>query len=244
MASKKQHKTEETYTQVIPVVSCSDEAQVDQIMHLCGIPRSLTYNKLGSLQGWDLDWKKADVIVRTIIKPDEIGLPAKLWEWSVNDTMKAISAQQEAALVLLSREIWRKYPMQTTQQQRLKWIEDNKGKKKGDELKFLKAQALLLFPPCSIETARNRLLELLRVDPTQDKWLHRKFRAQYQRGHTFVRNQIVYQSQGYTCKRVNRHSVELQIQGLERGKKITIMLRCRHIIKGQILLYSQLYWST
>ena len=232
--SKKQRMTEETYAQVIPVVSCSDKTQVNQIMFLCGIPRSLTYNKLGSLQGWRLDWKKADTIVRTIMKPDEIGLPGKLWEWSVNDTMKAISAQQEAAKVFLVREIWRKYPLSLSQQQRWKWIEDNKGKTKGDELKKLKEQALDIFPPCSIEIARNRLFELLHVDPTQDKWLHRKFRAQYQRGHTFVRHQIVYQSQGYTCKRINRHCVELQIQGLERGNKITMMLRCRHIIKGQI----------
>ncbi|WP_202895728.1 transposase [Iningainema tapete] len=234
MASKKQRKTEETYTQVIPVVSCSDEAQVDQIMHLCGIPRSLTYNKLGSLQGWDLDWKKADSIIRTILKPDDIGLPGKIWEWAVNDTMKAISAQQEAAKVYLVREIWRKYPMQSVQQQRLKWLAENKGKKKGEELKALKLVSLEMFPTCAIETARNRLIELLETDPTKDKWLHRKFRTQYKRGRTFVRNQIVYQGQGYTCKRINRHSVELQIQGLERGKKITLNLRCRHIIKGQI----------
>lgn len=234
MASKKQRTTEETYTQVVPVVSCSDEAQVNKIMCLCGIPRSLTYNKLGSLQGWGLDWKKADAIVRTIIEPDEIGLPAKLWEWSVNDTMKAISAQQSSAKVFLSREIWRRYPMQTTQQQRLKWNEDNKNNKKGDELKELKEQALKLFPPCSIEIARNRLFDLLHVDPTKDKWLHRKFRVQYQPGHTFIRNQIVYQNQGYICKRLNRHSVELLLQGLERGKKIILKLRCRHIIKGQI----------
>lgn len=234
MASKKQQITEETYTQVIPVVSCSDEAQVNKIMHLCGIPRSLTYKKLGSLQGWNTDWKKADSIIRVILKPDNIGLPGKIWEWTVNDTMKAISAQQEADLVYLVREIWRKYPMQSAQQQRLKWLAENKGKKKGDELKVLKQQSLELFPPCPIETARNRLIELLETDPTKDKWLHRKFRAQYKRGHTFVRNQIVFQGQGYTCTRINRHSVELQIQGLERGKKITLNLRCRHIIKGQI----------
>ena len=234
MANKKQRTASETYTQVVSVVSCDDRAQINKIMHLCGIPRSLTYNKLGSLQGWSLDWKKADAIIRTIIEPGEIGLPSKLWEWSVNDTMKAISAQQEAALVFLSREIWHKYPMQSSQKERQQWIEDNKEKKKGDELKALKAKAYLLFPPCSIEIARDHLFDLLRTDPTKDKWLHRRFRNQYQAGHTFVRNQIVYQSQGYTCKRINRHSVELQVQGLERGKKITLRVRCRHIIKGQI----------
>ncbi len=90
MASKKQPITEEIYTQVIPVVSCSDEAQVGQIMHLCGIPRSITYNKHGSLQGWNIDWKKADSVVRTILKPDDIGLPGKIWEWTVNIAFAAV----------------------------------------------------------------------------------------------------------------------------------------------------------
>ncbi|KYC41061.1 hypothetical protein WA1_23375 [Scytonema hofmannii PCC 7110] len=232
--SKKQRQTEYVYTQIVPVVFCSDEAQVNEIMHLCGIPRSITYNKLGSLQGWGVDWKKADSIVRRIITPDEIGLPAKIWEWSVCDAMKAISAQQEAAKVFLIREIWRKYPISANQRQRLEWIKENKGKKKGDELKAVKQKALELFPLCSVEIARNRLFELLNTDPTRDHWLHRQFRIQYQRGHTFVRNQIVYQNAGYSCRRINRHFVELQIQGLERGKRITLRLRCRHIIKGQI----------
>ncbi|MEC4815161.1 MAG: zinc ribbon domain-containing protein [Scytonema sp. PMC 1069.18] len=232
--SKKQQKTEYTYTQVVPVVSCSDEAQLDQIMHLCGIPRALTYNKLGSLQGWSVHWTQADPIIRKILTPSDIGLPAKIWEWSVNDTMKAISAQQEAAKTFLIRDIWRKYPMQTSQRKRLEWIEVNKDKKKGEQLQQLIELALELFPPCAMEIERNRLIELLNTNPTKDNWLHRKFRSQYQRGHTFVRNQIVYQTQGYICKRLNRHSVELQIQGLERGKKMTLKLRCRHIIKGQI----------
>jgi hypothetical protein len=106
--SKKQQKTEEIYTQVVPVVSCSDVAQVSRIMHLCGTPRALTYNKLGSVQGWGLDWRKADPIIRTLLKPTEIGLPPKLWEWSVNDTTKAILIQQEAAKTFMVRAIYRR----------------------------------------------------------------------------------------------------------------------------------------
>ncbi|MBR8832477.1 MAG: transposase [Stigonema ocellatum SAG 48.90 = DSM 106950] len=238
MGKNKQQKTEYTYTQVIPVVCCSDETQINQIMHLCGIPRALTYNKLGSLQGWGLDWKKADPIIRTILKPEDIGLPSKLWEWSVNDTMKAITAQQEAAKVFLSREIWRKYPIQPSQQQRIKWIEINKENKKGEELKVLKLQSLELFPPCTVEIERNRLLELLDKNPAQDKWLHRQFRKQYLRGHTFVRNQIVYQGAGYSCKRITRNTIQLEVAGLIKGKRVTLKLRCRHIIQGQIRLRS------
>jgi IS605 OrfB family transposase len=194
---KKQQKTEEIYTQVIPVVSCSDETQVSRVMHLCGTPRALTYNKLGSLQGWGLDWRKADPIIRTLLLPTDIGLPAKLWEWSVNDTMKAISAQQEAVKTFMVRAIY----------QRTK-----------------------------DEAGRARLLDLMNNDPTSDPWLHRQFRKLFQRGHTFVRNQVVYQDNGYTCKRLTRNTVQLEVAGLERGKRITLKLKCRHVVSGQIRL--------
>ncbi|MGH8002685.1 MAG: hypothetical protein ACREPR_25440 [Brasilonema sp.] len=160
--NNKQRKTEYTYTQVIPVVSCGDETQINRMMYLCGIPRALTYNKLGSLQGWGLDWKKVDPIIRTILKPTDIGLPAKLWEWSVNDTMKAISAQQQAAKTLLVRDIYRH---------------------------------------TSDKDERKRLIELLKTNPTSDNWLHRQFRKQYLKGHTFVRNQVVYQDTGYFTRK-------------------------------------------
>ena len=194
---KKQQKTQEIYTQVIPVASSSDEAQVRRIMHLCGIERALTYNLLGALQGWGLNWRKAAPIVRTQLSPTDIGLPAKLWEWSVNDAMKAILAQQEAAKTFMIRAIYRR---------------------------------------TLDEPSRSKLLDLMHNDPTSDPWLHRVFRTQYQRGHTFVRNQIVYQGGGYTCKRLTRNTVKLEVQGLKKGKRITLKLKCRHTVSGQIRL--------
>lgn len=192
-----QQLTTEIFTQVIPVVSCADLEQIERSMELCRIPRALAYNKLGSIQGWGLDWKKADPIVRTILTPQDVGLPAKLWEWSVNDTMKAINAQQEAAKTFIVRSIY----LHTS-----------------DDLE------------------RKRLIELLKSDPTADNWLHRQYRKHYQRGHTFVDNQIVYQNAGYSCKRLTRNTVELQLAGLERGQRISIKLKCRHILSGQIRL--------
>lgn len=192
---QKQKLKTEIFTQVIPVVSCADVEQIDRIMHLCGIPRALTYNKLGSIQGWGLDWKKADPIIRTILKPLDIKLPAKLWEWAVNDTMKAIAAAQEAAKTFMVRAIYR-------------------------------------FTKDKLE--RSRLVNLLKTNPTNDNWLHRQFRKFYQRGHTFVRNQIVYQNAGYTCKRLTRNTVELEVAGLENGKRVKLKLKCRHILTGQI----------
>ena len=201
MQRKKQVTTEEIYTTIVPVAFCADEIQIDRLMDLCSIPRALTYNKLGSLFGWGLDWKKADPIVRTIATPIEIGLPAKIWEWSVNDTMKAILTAQEAAKTYLIRAIY-------------------------------------LFTSDKLE--RARLLDLMKNNPTGDNWLHRQFRELYQRGHTYLRNQIVYQGNGYTCKRLGRNTVKLEVAGLEKGKRVTLKLKCRHIIVGQIRLIRNL----
>ena len=138
--SKKQQKTEEVYTPVIPVVSCADETQVDRSVELCRIPTALTYNKLGSVKGWRLGWKNADPIVRTILKATDINLPSKLWEWSISDTMKAIAAPQEAAKVYLVREIWCKYPLSTVEKERTNWLKTAKSTKNDALLKFQKAE--------------------------------------------------------------------------------------------------------
>lgn len=199
MSRCKQRTTEETFTQVIPVVFCSDETQVNNLMHRCGIARSVTYNKLGSLQGWGLNWMKAAPKIRVVCPPESLGMDKckKVWEWSVNDCMKAISAASLAAKTFIIRAIY-----QRTQD----------------------------------ETERARLLELMNTNPTSDPWLHRQFRSQYQRGHTYQRNQIVYQGAGYTCKRLTRNTVELRVMGIVARDKIILKLKCRHIISGQIRL--------
>ncbi len=135
------------YTQVMPVFKCSDYEQLKSIMVSCGLARALTYNKLGSIAGWGLNWKKADPIIRKIIHPSQLGVPSKLFEWSVSDCFKAIKAQQEAAKTFIIRKIYQKY--------------------------------------CSQED-RQRLIELLKNNPTANNWLHRHFRKQYLRGHTYL----------------------------------------------------------
>jgi hypothetical protein len=52
--AKRKSKTDENkevYTEIIPVVYCSDNRQIDTIMKKCGTVRAETYNKLGALQG-------------------------------------------------------------------------------------------------------------------------------------------------------------------------------------------------
>ena len=224
--SKKQQKTEEVYTPVIPVVSCADETQVDRIVELCRIPRALTYNKLGSVKGCGLEGQKADPILRTILKATDINFPSKLWEWSISDTMKAIAAQQEAAKVYIVREIGRKYPFSPVEKERTNWLKTAKSTKND---------ALLKFPLSETEILRDNLFDLLHNDPTDNYWLHRILRKQYQRRHTFVKNQIVYQRGGYYCKRLTRNTVTLEVAGLSKGKRIALKLKCRHVC-GQIRL--------
>lgn len=164
--SKKQQKTEEVYTPVIPVVSCADETQVDRIGELCRIPRPLTYNKLGYLQGWRLEGLKANPIVRKIPKATDINLPSKLWEWSISNTMKAIAAQQEAAKVYVVREMGRKYSLSPVEKERTNWLKTAKSTKND---------ALLKFPKAETEILQDNLFDLLHNDPTANPWLHRIF---------------------------------------------------------------------
>jgi len=223
--SKKQQKTEEVYT-VIPVVFCADKTQVDRIVELCRIPRALTYNKLGSVKRWGLDGQKADPILRTILKATDINLPSKLWEWSISDTMKAIAAQQEATKVYMARETWRKYPLSPVEKERTNWLKI---------AKLTKNDALLKFPLSETEILRENLYDLLDNNPTANPWLHRIFRKQYQRGHTFVKNPRFDRGGRYSGKGLTRNTVTLEVAGLSKGKRIPLKLKCRHV-SGHIRL--------
>lgn len=183
------------YTQKMPVVKCFDPQQLRSIMESVGIARALTYNKLGALQGWGLNWKKADPIIRKIIHPKQLGIPSKLFEWSVSDCFKAIHAQQEAAKTFIIRKIYQKY---------------------------------------SDPEERKKLIKLLKEDPTANNWLHRHFRKQYLRGHTYLRNQVVYQKNGYKATRISRYRIKLEIQGLSRGKRMTLIVKSNRLPVGQI----------
>ncbi|MEG4631056.1 zinc ribbon domain-containing protein [Microcoleus sp. AR_TQ3_B6] len=157
VGSKKQQKTEEVYTPVIPVVSCADETQVDRIAELCRISRALTYNKLGSVKRWGLDGQKANPIVRTILKATDINLQSKLWEWSISYTMKAIAAQQEAAKVGVVRGMGRTYPLSPVEKERTNsWLKTAKSTKNND--------SLLKFPKAETEILRDNLFDLLHND--------------------------------------------------------------------------------
>ncbi|NEO39676.1 MAG: transposase [Moorea sp. SIOASIH] len=195
-------------TQIVPVVGMTEsvEAELLQVMKKLGIVRSESYNKLGSISHWNLDWKKAYPEVRSFRTPESLGLPSKLMEWTVSDVAKAITAQQAACADAVIKKIYKRFPGK------------DKQKTRKELCKQLKTLAFLDNP-----------------------LLHRMIRKEYQRGHSWVGNQIVYQQGGYKCQRLSRNTYQIELAGLKRGKRNKVLVRSNRQIKGQIrLIYNQL----
>ncbi|NEO15835.1 MULTISPECIES: zinc ribbon domain-containing protein [unclassified Moorena] len=200
---KKVGATKKISTQVVPVVGMAESVEIELLstMKKLGVVRSESYNKLGSISHWGLDWKKAYPEVRSFRTPESLGLPSKLMEWTVSDVAKAITAQQAACTEAVVKKIYKKFPGKDNQ------------KKRKELCKQLKTLAFL----------NNSLL-------------HRLVRKEFQRGHSWVKNQIVYQQGGYKCKRLSRQTYQLELAGLRRGKRNRIVVRSNRKIKGQIRL--------
>ncbi|AOY81838.1 zinc ribbon domain-containing protein [Moorena producens JHB] len=188
-------------TQVVPVIgmSLAVEAELFEMMQRLGVVRSESYNKLGSVNHWGIDWRKAYSFVRSFRTPESLGLPSKLMEWTVSDVAKAISAQQAACIEALGKILHKRFPGQ-----------ENK-KRRNECYKQLSSPSFVDNP-----------------------FLHRIVRKQFQRGHSSTRNQIVYQQGGYSCKRISRHTYQLELAGLHRGKRNRILVRSNRKITGQI----------
>ncbi|NEP29751.1 hypothetical protein [Moorena sp. SIO3I6] len=195
-------------TQIVTVIGMSEsvEAELLSTMKKLGIVRAESYNKLGSINYWSLDWKKAYPDVRSFRTPESLGLPSKLMEWTVSDVAKAITASQAACTDAVIKKVYKRFPGK-----------DNNNTRK-DLCKQLKSLAFLDNP-----------------------LLHRLVRKEFQRGHSWIKNQIVYQQGGYSCRRLYRNTYQLEIAGLRRGKRNQIIVRSNRKIKGQIrLIYNQL----
>jgi IS605 OrfB family transposase len=230
---QKTQTTEETYTQVVPVVFCSNEVMVQALLQRSGTVKAQTYNLFGSLKGWGVSpMSSPDKKLRGLFGMAGFDDAKKLHEWQSLDTVKAIGAQQEAAKSLIGRKIWRKCPMSEVEKQRRQWLSAHRKGEKATKAEV--EQSYFVYPRCTVQIERERLYDLLNHDPTGDAWLHRVFRDEYQRGHTFQRNQVVYQSQGYRCKRLTRNTVMLTLNGLTRKDKVQLNLKCRHVLTGQI----------
>ncbi|NEQ05558.1 MAG: transposase [Moorea sp. SIO1G6] len=195
-------------TQVVPVVGIAKSVELELLstMKKLGVVRSESYNKLGSISHWGLDWKKAYPEVRDFRKPESLGLPSKLMEWTVSDVAKTITAQQAASIEAVIKKIYKRFPGKENQ------------KIRKDISKQLKTSAFLDNP-----------------------LLHRLVRKEFQRGHSWVKNQVVYQQGGYSCKRLSRYTYQLELAGIRRGKRNKLIVRSNRNIKGQIrLIYNSL----
>ncbi|MBD2775385.1 transposase [Iningainema tapete] len=67
-----------------------------------------------------------------------------------------------------------------------------------------------------------------------DSFLSRIVRDEFQRGHTSVDNQIVYQPQAYTSTRLSRYVYRLSVSGLTKGKRVEFNVRSNRKPSGQI----------
>ncbi|WP_229414271.1 MULTISPECIES: zinc ribbon domain-containing protein [Moorena] len=205
---KKSGTVKKLSTQVVPVIGMSMvvEAELVAMMQRLGIVRSESYNKLGSVSHWGLDWRKAYPEVRSLRTPESLGLPSKLMEWTVSDVGKAISAQQAACIEALGKILHKRFP--------------------GKENKKRRNQ-------CYKQLSSPSFLD--------DPFLPRIVRKQFQRGHSRIKNQIVYQQNGYSCQRISRHTYQLELAGLRRGKRHRILVRYNRKITGQIRLIYNLH---
>ncbi|NEN98738.1 MAG: transposase [Moorea sp. SIO3I7] len=205
---KKTGVTKKISTQIVPVVGMTESVETELLstMKKLGIVRSESYNKLGSISYWGLDWKKAIPEIKSFRTPNSLGLPAKLMDWTINDVAKTITAQQAACIDAVAKKVYKKFPGKENQ---------NKRKKLCKQLRTL---AFL-----------------------DNSLLHRLVRKEFHRGHSWSKNQIVDQQVGYKCKRISRHTYQLELAGLRRGKRNRIVVRSNRKIKGQIrLIHNQL----
>ncbi|MBW4593097.1 MAG: transposase [Brasilonema angustatum HA4187-MV1] len=197
---KKKSKNElhKLSTQVVNVVLIDDavKSELLDLMKRLGIVRSESYNKLGSVRHWGMNWQNAYPEVRSFRTPESLGLPSKLMEWTVSDVAKAILAQQAATVALVVRKIWIRYPD---------------------------------------EEARNQAYRKLKsTEFRKDPFLSRIIREQFQRGHTWVGNQIVYQPEAYSVTRISRFVYRLSASGLRKGKRVQFHVRSNRKPSGQI----------
>ncbi|NEQ84950.1 MAG: transposase [Moorea sp. SIO2I5] len=201
--SKKVGATKRISTQIVPVVGMSKSVELELLstMKKLGIVRAESYNKLGSINHWGLDWKKAYPEVRSFRTPESLGLPSKLMEWTVSDVAKAITASQAACTEAVIKKVYKRFPGKGNQ------------KIRKELCKQLKTLAFLDSP-----------------------LLHRLVRKEFQRGHSWIKNQIVYQQGGYKCKRLSRNAYQLELAGLRRGKRNKIVIKSNRKISGQIRL--------
>lgn len=216
-------------THISPVMSCSSWAMLDYMKNTLFTVRANTYNLLGSVSAWNKGWKGTqNLVAEKFGKPDtykvgEHSLPAKIFEWTVQDTFKNIIAQQAAAKKEIIRDIY-KLPGLTLRVAK-------KGEKLSKEDKAYNRD---------VEKTRKELVRIIDKEDfnTISKYplLHRLLRKHYRRGHCKQCRQIVFMPQAYKCTNINNKLKLLDIQSPFPGERIQIVVKTKIEITGQIRL--------
>lgn len=214
-------------TIIHPVISCSteDRAIIDALIDELFTIRALVYNKLGSANFWNESWQSAYNIIKNTFGEGEAfkvlgkSLPSKIYEWTVSDTAKNIIAQQQAAKKEIISRICARFPI----------IKPKEGEKLTLELVLQNKSNEL-----NRKSAYSRLNSFDQIKEVP--WLHRYFREEFVKGHCKQNRQIVYQDNGYSCSRISRYLVKVEVQGISKGKRLSLIVRSNRIIKGQIRL--------
>lgn len=166
--------------------------------------------------------KTQNIVASAIGSPDTysvggLPLPSKIFEWTVQDTVKNILATQSAAKTAIIERICKRFPLVKP--------------KVGEQLTNVQLIA-------NKQANANRKQAYIALNDWQSiqtvPWLHRYFRDEYKRGHCRQNRQIVYQGNGYSCTCMSRYVVKLEVQGLERGKRIELWVKSNRTITGQI----------
>ncbi|MHC5934472.1 hypothetical protein [Nostoc sp.] len=208
MSPRKANKTSEyTVTRIAYSVG-ETPLELVKLATVLGELRSELWNKYGSLQAWGVD--KNTIIksirnnpeLRKIYGAERFNLSSEVWERTVQTIIDDIHAVQEATKVQVIRKICANF--------------------KPEKVQVIKGKKTVLVD--NIETSfRDELIKSLNSQDWQNyPLISRWVRQYYNRGHTWVNNQIVITATCTTMKgKISRKGrvTTYQIPGFMDGKK-------------------------
>nr|MDJ0731849.1 transposase [Crocosphaera sp.] len=183
--------------------------------------RSDIWNKYGSLKCWGVSHASLYKEFQKTNPPSMYKLPQKQWQKTFERVINDIHACQEAAKTIVIRKIYRYFKPPTLPTLK---VGRNAGVHSAPEInnqgKEIKSTSF-----------RDELVKSLKtLEWMKYPLLHRWVRAAYQRGHTYVNNQIcVGISNGAVVKRISRNVVSVTIGGDLIGnrkyEKLTLLFK-------------------
>lgn len=160
------------------------------------------WNKFGSLKAWGIHADKLYKTFQVSNPPKMYGLDFKQWQRTFNTVINDIHACQAAAITAVKRRICQTFKApemvkDATRKPTKEQVNSNEPNFRSELLESLKSLAWMDYP-----------------------LIHRWMRSAYQRGHSWVNNQIcIGIGNGATLKRKSRNVVTVTINGDRLGKR-------------------------